>query len=119
MARIVGWKCRICGVYVAPGEAHACPGRRDLLDAEFDAVCAKCKMPWPCSCAARPQPPPIPHDGVRIVDLVLQDLRDRAESGKLKYGTYLQPHNGRNALMDAYQEALDLAMYLRQKIEEE
>jgi hypothetical protein len=28
----------------------------------------------------------------------------------------LQPHNGRDCLMDAYQEALDLAMYLRQAI---
>lgn len=31
----------------------------------------------------------------------------------------LEPaHNGRDALVDAYQEALDLTMYLRQAIEE-
>lgn len=36
-----------------------------------------------------------------------------------KYGTYLQAFNGRNSLRDAYDEALDLCMYLRQKIEEE
>ena len=36
-----------------------------------------------------------------------------------KYGTVLQPNNGRNALVDAYQEALDLAVYLRQRIEED
>lgn len=30
----------------------------------------------------------------------------------------LQPHNGRNALIDAYQEALDLVVYLRQALEE-
>jgi len=33
-----------------------------------------------------------------------------------KYGTYLQTHNGRDALWDAYQEAMDLCMYLRQAI---
>jgi hypothetical protein len=31
----------------------------------------------------------------------------------------LQAHNGRNALIDAYQEALDLVVYLRQAIEEQ
>ena len=35
---------------------------------------------------------------------------------KKKYGIMLQTDNGREALWDAYQEALDLAMYLRQAI---
>lgn len=30
----------------------------------------------------------------------------------------LQPHNGRDALRDAYEESLDLVCYLRQAIEE-
>lgn len=30
----------------------------------------------------------------------------------------LQAHNGRDPLVDAYQEALDLVVYLRQAIEE-
>jgi hypothetical protein len=38
--------------------------------------------------------------------------------GVRKYGTPLQAHNGRDGLMDAYQEALDLAVYLRQLIAE-
>jgi hypothetical protein len=42
------------------------------------------------------------------------DLGDRAEFGFRKYGTYLQANNGRNAVMDAYQEALDLVVYLKQ-----
>ena len=67
--------------------------------------------------AAVPQPPP-EGEGVRVLDLVLQDLQDRAEAGRAKYGTYLRAHNGRDALMDAYQEALDLCMYLRQAIAE-
>ncbi|MFZ2809415.1 MAG: hypothetical protein WAZ60_23775 [Desulfosalsimonadaceae bacterium] len=53
-----------------------------------------------------------------ILPLVIHDLRERDEVGTKKYGTTLQSHNGRNALIDAYQEALDLAMYLRQAIEE-
>jgi hypothetical protein len=36
----------------------------------------------------------------------------------VKYGKTLQTFNGRDALTDAYQESLDLCMYLRQMIEE-
>lgn len=64
------------------------------------------------------EPDPIPGKVV-ILDLVKKDLIDRAETGNKKYGTYLMSHNGRDALMDAYQEVLDLAMYLRQKIYED
>ena len=38
--------------------------------------------------------------------------------GIKRYGTPLQPHNGRDALIDTYQEILDSAVYLRQAIEE-
>lgn len=62
---------------------------------------------------------PAPEPGkVKVLDLVVQDLVDRAEAGKKKYGTYLETNNSRDALVDAYQEALDLCMYLRQAIEE-
>ncbi len=64
------------------------------------------------------QPPPTDGAGPPIIDLVLADLRDRAAVGLARYGTPLRAHNGRDALVDAYQEALDLAMYLRQEIEE-
>jgi hypothetical protein len=57
-------------------------------------------------------------DGEVIINLVEKDLRDRAEVGKEKYGTYLRADNGRDSLMDAYQEALDLVMYLRQSLYE-
>ena len=68
--------------------------------------------------AATPQPPPVRNDSTPIVDLVVKDLQARAEAGLAKYGVKLQAHNGRDALMDAYQEALDMGMYLRQKLEE-
>lgn len=57
--------------------------------------------------------------GKVIIDLVIQDLRKRDEFGRKKYGESLKSHNGRNALLDAYQEALDLCMYLRQTLEEQ
>jgi len=39
---------------------------------------------------------------------VLQDMEQRREAGIERYGAPLQPHNGRAALWDAYEEALSL-----------
>ncbi len=64
-------------------------------------------------------PEPLPREGEqRVLDFVLESLIDRAEIGKRKYGTYLETHNGRDALIDAFQEALDLVMYLGQAVME-
>lgn len=62
---------------------------------------------------------PIPHGEIEIAPLVQKDIEERAKVGCKKYGELLKSNNGRNALWDAYQEVLDLCMYLRQKIEEE
>lgn len=51
-----------------------------------------------------------------ISDLVCVDLRYRKQEGIKKYGVPLQAGNGRDALQDAYEEALDLAQYLKQAI---
>lgn len=67
------------------------------------------------------QPPPRTEnteDLPVIHELVIADIRDRLAVGTQRYGTPLKPFNGRDALIDAYQEALDLATYLRQCIEE-
>jgi hypothetical protein len=64
------------------------------------------------------QPAPQPNDRPSIQSLVRQDLEEREQVGIQRYGTPLQPHNGRDALVDAYQEALDLACYIRQEIQE-
>lgn len=53
-----------------------------------------------------------------VWELVIEDMRARDQVGRAKYGTPLRAHNGRDALVDAYQEALDLCVYLRQAIEE-
>lgn len=50
---------------------------------------------------------------------VMRDITDRVIAGINKYGTPLQPFNGRNALRDAYEEAQDLTMYLAQALEEQ
>lgn len=68
--------------------------------------------------AATEQPPPKHNDSRSIWDLVIEDMRARDHLGRSRYTTPLQAHNGRDALMDAYQEALDLAVYLRQALEE-
>lgn len=67
--------------------------------------------------AAAKQPTP-KGSGTPIIDLVIADLETRAKAGEKKYGEQLKAHNGRDSLLDAYQEALDLCMYLRQAIEE-
>jgi hypothetical protein len=64
------------------------------------------------------QPMPTASDAPSVQGLVRADLETRERIGIQRYGTPLQPHNGRDALRDAYEEALDLACYLRQMIEE-
>lgn len=64
------------------------------------------------------QPPPTRNESTPIWDLVISDMRKRDSVGRERYGTPLQANNGRDALVDAYQEALDLVVYLRQAIEE-
>lgn len=64
------------------------------------------------------QPPPVPNERPAVWDLVIADMQARDRLGRERYGTPLQPHNGRDALVDAYQEALDLVVYLRQAIAE-
>lgn len=54
-----------------------------------------------------------------VQDLVLADIEARKQLGIRKYGTALQAGNGRNMLLDAYEEALDLAIYLRGALEEQ
>lgn len=47
-------------------------------------------------------------------DRWLADMQARHQEGVRKYGAALKTHNGRSALVDAYQESLDLIVYLMQ-----
>jgi len=82
----------------------------------------------------RRQPPPEPGkgdlwqdvmaDALRLIDrpakfAMLADMERRRLVGIERYGTPLQAHNGREALVDAYEESLDLDVYLRQGFSED
>jgi len=78
------------------------------------------------------EPPPTEPRGPAIWPLVIADIRERFSYadpliedaterdriGTEKYGVPLHANNGRNPLVDAYQESLDLMVYLRQAIED-
>ena len=64
------------------------------------------------------QPAPKPNDNPAVWSMVMRDMVDRDIFGAEKYRTRLQPGNGRDFLVDAYQEALDLVVYLRGAIYE-
>ena len=74
------------------------------------------------------QPDPIPNSHRSIHDIVIDDIKgvfslatekavvrtalaERKEKGLQTYGTILQPHNGRDALQDCFEELLDAACY--------
>jgi hypothetical protein len=69
-----------------------------------------------------PQPPPVgdgpsvTDEALRLVDdeRIRELLRARREQGIARYGRELTAANGRDALADAAQEALDLLLYLVQ-----
>lgn len=63
------------------------------------------------------QQSPRPNDSESVWQMVIRDMEGREKFGVEKYGTPLQVGNGRDPLIDAYQEALDLCVYLRQEIE--
>lgn len=66
----------------------------------------------------KPEPMPLPTDGQAIWDLVIADMRERDQIGTMKYKQRLSAGDGRDSLVDAYQEALDLAVYLKKAIVE-
>lgn len=47
---------------------------------------------------------------------VMKDLSSRAERGVKKYTTTLEENNHQNMLQHAYEEALDLAQYLKKEM---
>ena len=53
-----------------------------------------------------------------VAALLVADMSERHRVGCERYGMPLQAGNGRDALVDAYQEALDLCAYMRQAHEE-
>jgi len=52
----------------------------------------------------------------RVWELVIQDIEERDRAGYDREGTPLRPFTGRDALRNAYEEALDLCVFLRQAL---
>ena len=104
------YKCADCGTALVSGDDQ-------FADAWICTRCNATKRPFlPIGKVSNPAP--VPNESTPIWDLVIADMKARDQVGRQRYGTPLQAHNGRDALQDAYEEALDLAVYLRQAIEE-
>lgn len=86
------------------GAAVVEPPKQDMLPAEVRSDVT--------------QPAPTPNTQPAVWSIVINDMKARDQLGRQRYGTPLQPHNGRDMLRDAYEEALDLAVYLRSAIYE-
>lgn len=58
--------------------------------------------------------------GIRadVIPRVLSDMRDRDAVGRQRYGTPLTSGNGRDHLVDGYQEFLDGCVYLMNELDE-
>jgi hypothetical protein len=53
-----------------------------------------------------------------VISLVLGDMRDRDAVGQQRHGMRLTSGNGRDHLVDAYQELLDSCVYLMNELDE-
>ena len=56
--------------------------------------------------------------GKDLAEEVKQDIENRILKGVQTYGERLRPFNGRVALQDAYEEVLDLTLYMKQELKE-
>lgn len=65
------------------------------------------------------QPLPTRNNSVDIQSLVIGDVMRRRQLGIERYGTPVQAHNGRNALLDLYEELIDAAVYCKQLLVEQ
>ncbi len=64
-----------------------------------------------------PEPAPQPGSAIPTVDLVIADFQERKQMGAAKYGIAHQFDNGRDHLVDFYQELQDAVVYVRAEIE--
>lgn len=59
---------------------------------------------------------PTVNDEPFVQESVITDIGERLKLGISRYGTGLQPHNGRDADQDLYEELLDAVMYMKQRM---
>ncbi|MHA2265261.1 MAG: cyclic-phosphate processing receiver domain-containing protein, partial [Candidatus Thorarchaeota archaeon] len=77
-----------------------------LTDVGYDAVYRPFEPQFNPQFDVMPQPAPV-GEGDKVWRAVVKDMKARNKFGTAKYGTPLKTFNGRNALIDAYQECLD------------
>jgi len=105
-------------VYICPHCLQPTVFHEEALAAASHLSCDLCNSSaerslWKPLVRPGDQPLPIVNDLPAMQNLVWQDIEARKTIGLQRYGTLLQPHNGRDFLRDAYEEALDMVMYLR------
>lgn len=97
------------GVEVAPPE--------DPIEVSEQSAHEERKEGWasePTKQREGDQPLPEVNDSESIQSLLIRDIEDRIKVGIERYGTPLQAFNGRDSMLDAYEEAVDQATYLKQ-----
>ena len=58
---------------------------------------------------------PLPKPGrLPVQQILIHAIEERREHGIRKYGRALETHNGRDAMQDAWEEVMDLLLYLTQ-----
>ena len=67
---------------------------------------------------SQPLPDPDADHGEDIQSMVIADIEARRQVGIKRYGQALHVNNGRDGLLDAYEEAVDLCVYLKQVLVE-
>lgn len=112
--------CWFCRDRPRPRDARVWLHRQGQLSVMRRPSCVECAVENVRVNSPGTSKQPAPKGSGRpIYKMVLEDIKDRVREGTIEYGEPLMANNGRDALCDAYQEAIDLVMYLRQLIEEE
>ncbi len=111
----------IMGPNTQPTSSHEATQTEDTdaIDAEFavETLLGVVKPGKPM----RPGDQQLPqaNDLPSMHDKATEDMQSRKELGASRYGVALQPCNGRDAVRDAYEEALDGSAYLAQAVWEQ
>jgi len=64
---------------------------------------------------------PAPRNHIKsneVLNHVISEIINISNRGKMAYGTRLRTFNGRDGLMDAFEESVDQTFYLKQKLME-
>lgn len=107
--------CKACVNRAKPEKPSASAFHQPAVTPEPPPVRTDSPAVWPLVIAHAPEV----LDGARplVVARLLPDMRARDAKGTEAYGVPLQVENGRDAAVDAYQEALDLTVHARQQWE--